>query len=70
MEGGHKLEEDAEAKLSWALKATVNCQNRKCVDLGRFIQQQDSGWTTVGQGSYSATLVRDQKGRTQECGCG
>lgn len=33
MEGGHKLEEDAEAKLSWALKATVNYQNRKCVDL-------------------------------------
>lgn len=70
MEGRHKLEEDAEAKLSWALKATVNCQNRKCVYLGRFIQQQGSVWTTVGQGRHSATLVRDQQGRTQGCGCG
>lgn len=64
------MEEDAEAKFSWALKATVNCQNRKCVDLGRFIQPQGSAWTTVGQWRPLATLVRDQQGRTQECGCG
>lgn len=68
MEGGHTLEEDAEAKLSWALKATVNCQNRKCVGLGRFIQPQGSGWATVGQGRSLATLVRGQQGRTQDVG--